>query len=143
MKMYNTNQQGVSAIAMVLILLLLGVLLLNNFNDILFSWRKQAVYERQYFQHYTLAASSLAWATQQHWPVPMAEWFCLEEKNEQLKACIKQASLAGFILLSGQSPSLTLYSLGIFDPLAGHENLTIRKGYWLDFCPEKADYSCD
>lgn len=128
-------------IALVMVLFLLGMLMLYGINALFLDVKKSLISERNYFNHYNQASSSLAWALQQHWLIPTKDWQCQKSGIYQISACVKRSIHADFVLIKGGSESLYLYWLALFDPATNL--LTAVKGNWLDFCPEKTNEYCE
>ncbi|QIQ21715.1 DUF2509 family protein [Zophobihabitans entericus] len=137
----NCDQQGFSAIALVLVLLLLGMLLLTGFYQSLFIWQKSDVYERRYFRSYNQASSGLVWGKLQSWNTPTESWQCQKELSLKLDVCVKQASFGGMIILKSIGQDLVLYHLAYYDSVT--QKLVSESGHWLDFCPERVGYDCE
>ncbi|MDF7666268.1 DUF2509 family protein [Orbaceae bacterium ESL0727] len=141
-RLIATNQQvGLSAIAMVMILMLLGIILLTGFHSLITSWQKSIVSELHYYARFNQASSALHWGSRQIWAEPTANWQCQIETNNQLHACIKSSSLTTdrYTLLRGGSADFYLYQLTHYD----NGKLKIEHGHWLDYCPEKRNMDCN
>lgn len=139
---YKTpNQSGFSAIVLVMILMIIGLTLLTAFNSLVTSWQKTILIEKDYYQQFNTARSSLHWAKTQKWEVPTTNWQCKEEVNLHLKTCIKKSKLkiGNFTLVRGEADKLYLYELASFN----NNKLIIDKGNWLDYCPEKKHSDCE
>lgn len=145
MKIIDTSfinkQSGLSVIAMVMILMLLGLILLTGFNLLITSWQKSIISELTYYPRFNQASSSLEWGRIQNWPPPTSTWQCQTEINHQFNACIKQSSLNtdNYILLRGGTNGFYLYLLTHYDG----SKLKIEKGHWLDYCPERRNVDCE
>lgn len=137
----NITFSGFSAIVMVFILMMIGLLLLTGFNLLINSWQKTVVMENLYYQKFNHASSSLTWALYQNWDAPTTSWQCAIESTYQLKACIKKSLLTvdNYVLVRGESRDFFLYTLAHFD----NNQLVVEKGHWLDYCPEKKSIDCE
>ena len=141
LKLTQNNENGFSAIIMVVILMIIGLLLLTGFNQLLMSWHKTIVMETRYYQRFNQASSALNWALTQDWQTPTEQWQCLTDTKYKLKACVKKSLLKvdNYQLLRGEADGLFLYSL---THLKGTK-LVVEKGHWLDYCPEKRSSDCE
>lgn len=145
MKIYsnqiNNKISGFSAIVMVLILMVVGLILLTGFHLLIISWQKTIVMESRYYQRFNQASSSLTWGIFQNWSSPTTDWQCLTEPTYQFKACIKKSLLIidNYILVRGEAEDFFLYALAYFEK----NKLIVEKGHWLDYCPEKKITHCE
>lgn len=137
----NITFSGFSAIVMVFILMMIGLIIVTGFNLLINSWQKTVIMENRYYQKFNHASSALTWALYQNWSVPTASWQCAIESTYQLKACIKKSLLTidNYVLVRGEAEDFFLYTLAYFD----NNQLVVEKGHWLDYCPEKRNYDCE
>lgn len=137
----QNNENGFSAIIMVVILMVIGLLLLTGFNQLLISWHKTIAMETRYYKRFNQASSALNWALTQDWQTPTDQWQCLKDTKYQLKACVKKSQLKvdNYQLLRGEADGFFLYSLAHFKGA----KLVVEKGHWLDYCPEKRSGDCE
>lgn len=133
------QQQGMSATAMLWVLLFFSLLVLSGSAAILMSIRKETANELYFYRHYHLAASSLSWGLMREWPEPHNTWQC--QVQPPLSVCFKHSSHKGLMLVRGVHGSIAVYALGQYQ--AETQHIHVKKGQWLDFCPEKNESDCD
>lgn len=108
MKIYSNHDRnypdGFSAICMVIILMVLGLMLLTGFNLLITSWQKSIIMERIYYTRFNHASSSLHWAIEQNWRPATIHWQCQIEPLYHFKGCIKQSQLLvdNYVLVRGE-----------------------------------------
>lgn len=132
---------GFSTLLMVIILTIVGLTLLTGFQATIDSLKKSYLIEIQHYRQFNQASSSLNWATKQIWQLPTDEWQCLSDAKYQLKACIKKSRLKvdNYTLVRTQTDEYYLYMLTHFE----NNQLSVEKGHWLDYCPEKKIVDCE
>lgn len=141
LRLHQNNENGFSAIIMVVILMVIGLFLLTNFNLLLISWQKTVVMENRYYRQFNQASSALNWALTQDWQTPTKYWQCLTDSKYHLKACVKKSLLKvdNYQLLRSEADGFFLYSLAHLNGT----KLVVEKGHWLDYCPEKRSSDCE
>lgn len=135
------KQRGGVAIAMVLLVLLLGSALLNATRQQLGAALSQVVDERQYLIDYHQALSALAWGQRLIWPLRQG-WRCQQQTQFGWRACLLSLD-NGEALLRGSA-------LADADALALWQWLRLEEGKrwrpqahgWLDFCPLSHPEAC-
>lgn len=134
-RQHNQSCSGYSAIAMVMILLVLGGILMSELNRFSFSWQKKVIKERAYYKGINHILSSITWATTLSWPQPTNSWQCQIDSIAILNACIRKAiiSTGDYTIIKGQFGQLKQYHLATYN----HGDLTIEQGHWLDYCPDR------
>lgn len=137
----TTQAEGFSSLIMVIILTIVGLILLTGFQALVNSLKKTYLIEIQHYRQFNQASSSLNWATKQIWQLPTDEWQCLSDAKYQLKACIKKSRLKvdNYTLVRTQADEYYLYMLTHFE----NNQLSVEKGHWLDYCPEKKIVDCE
>ena len=130
------------AIAMVLLILLLGSGLLHATRQQLDATLALVADERQYLLDYHQALSALAWGSALSWPQQQG-WHCQRQTPFGWHACLLlldngEALLRGAALRASGEP-LTLWQW--LEPMAGTGWHRQAHG-WLDFCPLAPSARC-
>lgn len=102
--------------------------------------QQQMQLQKQYYTHYHLAASVLAWGGKKIWQQELNEnWQCETSTSLHLSACIRKATAkkdnVNNVLVKGESGFVTLYLLTQFDKES--KKIDLKNALWLDYCPEK------
>ena len=123
------RQRGISSLALVLLLLLLGSLMLNGLNQQLTShiWRVNR--ERQGIRSTSDVSSAMELARYRIWPSePMVQ--CLQPAAEGVRSCLRIFA-DGSALLITASAEAALWRLGRVEG----EQVRFSPHGWSDFCP--------
>ncbi|NTX70130.1 DUF2509 family protein [Lelliottia amnigena] len=128
------RQRGMSSLALVLLLLIIGSLILTGLNQQLDSFTRIVSSERQLIQHQANAQSALEWGKSQLWPVSPN----LQCKNaRQGRACVRWLGNDRVLLIAG-SGSVMLWRGGEIQ----NGRVVFSPHGWSDFCPLKEDALC-
>lgn len=130
------RQRGVSSLALVLLLLLLGSLMLNGLNRQLTShvWRVNR--ERQGIRSAAEISSAMELARHRQWPSEPALQ-CLQPAAEGVRSCLRIFA-DGSALLIAASAETALWRLGRIEG----EEVRFSPHGWSDFCPLKESELC-
>lgn len=125
------NQQGNSALGMVLMLLLLGGLTLHVTRTQLSQGMVLVAEEQQHHQDFWQAQAALQWGLTQNWQATEG-WQCQLWTSQQWQSCLLRME-AGNALLSGQGEgrALRLWQWVSFQ----NHVLQPQKHGWIDYCP--------
>lgn len=129
------RQQGMSSLALVLLLLILGSLMLAGLNQQLAALTRIVSTERQAIQHQAIAQSALEWGRTLPWQTQDA-FTCRQHPQQPWRVCLR--ILEERTLLIASSGSVTLWRLG--EVMADGVHFTPRG--WSDFCPLKERTLC-
>ena len=129
------RQQGMSSLALVLLLLMLGSLMLAGLNQQLAALTRIVSTERQAIEHQAIAQSALEWGRTLSWQT-QAEFACRQHPQQPWRVCIR--ILEGRALLIASSGSVTLWRLGEVTTDGVH----FSPHGWSDFCPLKERALC-
>lgn len=123
------RQRGVSSLALVLLLLLLGSLMLNGLNQQLTShiWRVNR--ERQGIRSIADVSSAMELARHRRWPSE-PEMQCLQPTAEGVRSCLRIFADGSALLIAASAES-TLWRLGRVEG----EQVRFSQHGWSDFCP--------
>lgn len=130
------RQRGVSSLALVLLLLLLGSLMLNGLNQQLTShiWRVNR--EGQGIRSSAAVLSAMEAARHRRWPsAPLLQ--CLQPDDEGVRSCLRIFA-DGSALLIATSAEAALWRLGRVEG----ETVRFSPHGWSDFCPIKESALC-
>ncbi|WP_342323748.1 DUF2509 family protein [Kosakonia sp. BYX6] len=123
------RQRGMSSLALVLLLLLLGSLMLNGLNQQLTSHIWRVNHENQGIRYAAEIHAAMEWARRQPWlPQPVQQ--CLQPAGQNARSCLRIFA-DGSALLIVANAEATLWRL------ARVENNKVRflPHGWSDFCP--------
>lgn len=128
------RQQGMSSLALVLLLLVIGTLTLAGLNQQLDAFARIASGERQSILNHALAQSALEWGRNQIWPI-VPDVQC--RQAVQGRVCLRVTGDNRVLLIAGSSEFL-LWRGG-----AIQEGRVIFSPHgWSDFCPVKEAMLC-
>lgn len=130
------RQRGVSSLALVLLLLLLGSLMLNGLNQQLTShiWRVNR--EGQGIRSSAAVLSAMEAARHRQWPsAPVLQ--CLQPDAEGVRSCLRIFA-DGSAMLIAASAEAALWRLGRVEG----ETVRFSPHGWSDFCPIKESALC-
>lgn len=154
--MKQQQQRGTSTLAAIATLFAFGLFLLSALHRQLDNIQKITVEEQHHLRAFNQATSALNWGASQIWSFSLpwqrgAVWYCHEQPQYDLRACIRPSSLAGFFILRGEGQSLaTQPQLVLYQRVKLHsgegdrtEHRLIKAAHgWLDFCPERDAKFC-
>lgn len=130
------RQRGMSSMALVLLLLLLGSLMLHGLNVQLSShlWRVNS--EIKGIRHAAEVQSAMEWARQQTWASATALQ-CKQPDGLNVRSCLRLFA-DGSALLIVESAGIALWQRG---EVEGVKVRFLPQG-WSDFCPLKEEALC-
>lgn len=130
------RERGMSSLALVLLMLMLGSLMLNGLNQQLVTHIRRVSAESQSLRQYAQVQSAMAWAHVQNWhPEPALQ--CQQHSSEPWHACLRVFSDQSVLLTAG-SGEQRLWR-------GGHivQNTVVFSAHgWSDFCPRKESDLC-
>lgn len=128
------RQRGMSSLALVLLLLVIGSLTLTGLNLQLDAFTRMMSRERQLILQQANVQSALEWGKSQLWPVgPGIQ--C--EKGLQGRVCLRVTEDNRVLLIAG-SGELLLWRGGIIQD----GRVVFSRHGWSDFCPLKESALC-
>lgn len=128
------RQRGMSSLALVLLLLVIGSLTLTGLNLQLDAFTRMVSRERQLILHQASVQSALEWGKSQLWPVgPGIQ--C--KKGLQGRVCLRVTEDNRVLLIAG-SGELLLWRGGIIQD----GRVVFSRHGWSDFCPLKESALC-
>ena len=128
------RQRGMSSLAMVLLLLVLGTLILTGLNQQLTTFSALVGGEKSSIQQQATVQSALEWGRVQSWS---SETQVQCKKTPAWRVCLRQLSGARVLLIAGDSGLLLWRSGEIVDG-----NVRFSPHGWSDFCPLKESALC-
>lgn len=129
------RQQGMSSLALVLLLLILGSLMLAGLNQQLAALMRIVSTERQAIQHQAIAQSALEWGRTLPWQ-NQAEVTCRQHPQQPWRVCLR--ILEERVVLIANSGRVMLWRLG--EVKSG--KVVFSPHGWSDFCPLKEKALC-
>lgn len=131
------RERGMSSLAMVLLILLLGSLLLNGLNQQRVTHVRRVTTESMSLQQYAAAQSALEWGRMQSWHIT-PDLQCLQHRNEPWRACLRILADHRVLLIAG-SGEQRLWRGGHIE-----QNEVVFSAHgWSDFCPLKEAHLCE
>ena len=128
------RQRGMSSLAMVLLLLVLGTLILTGLNQQLTTFSALVGGEKSSIQQQATVQSALEWGRVQSWSSePQVQ--C--KMTPAWRVCLRQLNGARVLLIAGDSDLLLWRSGEIVDG-----NVRFSPHGWSDFCPLKESALC-
>ncbi|ENO0299825.1 DUF2509 family protein [Enterobacter asburiae] len=128
------RQRGMSSLALVLLLLVLGTLILTGLNQQLTTFSALVGGESRSLQQQATVQSALEWGRVQSWS---SETQVQCKKTAAWRVCLRQLSGARVLLIAGDSGLLLWRSGEIVDG-----NVRFSPHGWSDFCPLKESALC-
>jgi Tfp pilus assembly protein PilX len=137
------RETGNSALLMVLMLLLLGLMMLAGLSSHLAAQRQWGMKEVRSIVRYAGAQSALAWGERQHWSEQQG-WQCQTAVSSTQRACLYQIKgnevlLAGFLADDNSFDRLVLWRWGGLKK----GKFIARAHGWLDYCPLSDKTRCN
>ncbi|MEP9268096.1 DUF2509 family protein [Enterobacter asburiae] len=128
------RQRGISSLALVLLLLVLGTLILTGLNQQLTTFSALVGGEKSSIQQQATVQSALEWGRVQSWSSePQVQ--C--KMTPAWRVCLRQLNGARVLLIAGDSGLLLWRSGEIVDG-----NVRFSPHGWSDFCPLKESALC-
>lgn len=128
------RQRGMSSLALVLLLLVLGTLILTGFNQQLTTFSALVGDESRSLQQQATVQSALEWGRVQSWS---SEPQIQCKKTSAWRVCLRQLSEARVLLIAGDSGMLLWRAGEIVDG-----KIRFSPHGWSDFCPLKENALC-
>ena len=128
------RQRGMSSLAMVLLLLVLGTLILTGLNQQLTTFSALVGGEKSSIQQQATVQSALEWGRVQSWS---SETQVQCKKTPAWRVCLRQLSGARVLLIAGDSGLLLWRAGEIVDG-----KVRFSPHGWSDFCPLKESALC-
>lgn len=134
-----TNQRGLSALTMVLLLLAFGVFMLRGLHQQLNNNLHNVASEALAIRQFSAALSAQAWGMHRRW-TPAADWQCQQDNQRRWRACLRQDTLNqrtnGIVLAAQALPEDTQQPITVwrYGQQAG-DKLQFLPHSWSDFCP--------
>lgn len=130
-----SRQQGMSSLALVLLLLMLGSLMLTGLNQQLDALMRIVRADSQAIYHQAAAQSALEWGRTLPWPTD-SDAGCQQHPQQPWRACLR--ILAQRAVLIASSGGITQWRQGEVTA----EGVIFWPHGWSDFCPLKESALC-
>lgn len=131
------RQQGMSSLAMVLLILLLGSLLLNGLNQQRVAHIRRVTTESVSLRQYAGVQSAMEWGRVQQWHSEPALQ-CLSHPGEPWQVCLRILA-DNRVLLAAASGEQRLWRGGHIE----RNEVVFSPHGWSDFCPLKETALCE
>lgn len=129
------RQRGMSSLALVLLLLMLGSLMLTGLNQQLDALMRIVRADSQAIYHQATAQSALEWGRTLPWPSD-ADAACQQHLQQPWRVCLRILDERAVLIAS--SGSITLWRQGKVTA----EGIVFLPHGWSDFCPLKERALC-
>ncbi|MEB7933426.1 DUF2509 family protein [Enterobacter quasiroggenkampii] len=129
-----SRQRGMSSLALVLLLLVLGTLILTGLNQQITTFSALVGGESRSLQQQATAQSALEWGRVQRW-APELQIQC--KTTSTWRVCLRQLSEARLLLIASGNDLLLWRAGEIVDG-----NVRFSPHGWSDFCPLKESALC-
>lgn len=130
------RQRGMSSLALVLLILLLGSLMLNGLNQQRVTHIRRVKTESLSLQHYAAVQSALEWGRMQTWrPEPAVQ--CQPPPDDAWRVCLRILAENRVLLIAG-SGEQRLWRAGRIE----QDKVLFSAHGWSDFCPLKESELC-
>jgi len=130
------DERGISSLALVLLILLLGSLMLTGLNQRQHTHTQRITSESRALRHLADAHSALEWGRMQAWQMQPAVQ-CREHQRQPWRVCLRIFADRTLVLIA-ESGSETLWRSGVIR----ESNVTFSPHGWSDFCPFKEIAQC-
>lgn len=130
------RQRGMSSLALVLLMLMLGSLLLNGLNQQLKTHIRRVSTESQSLRLYAGVQSAMSWAGTLVWHTEPAMQ-CQQHTSQPWRACLRVLDDQTVLLTAG-SGEYRLWRRG----RVSENNIEFSPHGWSDFCPNKDVQLC-
>lgn len=130
------RQRGISSLALVLLILILGSLMLNGLSQQLNTHIRRVSTESEHLRQYAQVQSAMMWAQRLTWLREPALQ-CLQHPGEPWQACLRVLSDQTVLLTVG-SGKQRLWRGGRME----RNNVVFSAHGWSDFCPHKDTELC-
>ncbi|QLR44445.1 DUF2509 family protein [Enterobacter sp. RHBSTW-00994] len=129
------RQRGMSSLAMVLLLLVLGSLVLSGLNQQLNTFSVLVGGESRSLQSQAIVQSALEWGRMQHW-LPESDIQC-KQAQPPARVCVKLLSDERVLLIAGNNDLLSWRTGKVLEG-----QIIFSPHGWSDFCPLKESALC-
>ncbi len=130
------GERGISSLALVLLILVLGSLMLTGLNQRQRTHTQRITSESRALRQLAAAHSALEWGRMQGWQTqPTVQ--CREHNRQPWRACLRIFA-DRTLVLTASSGSETLWRSGEIR----ESNVTFSPHGWSDFCPFKEPGQC-
>ncbi len=123
------RQRGMSSLALVLLLLVLGSLMLQGLNQQQRALSTRVAVETRALREQASVHSALQWGKMQRWQVN-APLQCVQQPAQSWQVCLRRLSDDSLLLIAA-SGSMTLWQSGE----VSHDEAHFSPHGWSDFCP--------
>ncbi|MDU4353253.1 DUF2509 family protein [Phytobacter diazotrophicus] len=130
------RERGMSSLALVLLMLILGSLMLNGLNQQLKTHIRRVSTESEHLRQYAQVQSAMMWAQRHPWLREPALQ-CLQHPTEPWQACLRVFTDQA-VLLTVESGKQHLWRGGYIE----RNNVVFSAHGWSDFCPRKETALC-
>lgn len=130
------DERGISSLALVLLLLVLGSLMLNGLNQRQRTHTQRITSESRAMRNLAEAHSALEWGRMQAWQMQPAVQ-CRAHHSQPWRVCLRIFADRTLLLIAA-SGSETLWRSGAI----GESGVTFSPHGWSDFCPFKEISQC-
>ncbi|XWJ93394.1 DUF2509 family protein [Phytobacter ursingii] len=130
------RQRGISSLALVLLILILGSLMLNGLSQQLNTHIRRVSTESEHLRQYAQVQSAMMWAQRLTW-LRKPALQCLQHPGEPWQACLRVLS-DQTVLLTVRSGKQRLWRGGRME----RNNVVFSAHGWSDFCPHKETELC-
>ncbi|TGB77161.1 MULTISPECIES: DUF2509 family protein [unclassified Escherichia] len=130
------RERGVSSLALVLMLLVLGSLLLQGMSQQDRSFASRVTMESQSLRRQAIVQSALEWGKMHAWQVQQAVQ-CSQYAATGAQACLRRLADNKALLIAGYE-DVSLWRMG--EVIDG--NIVFSPHGWSDFCPLKEEALC-
>lgn len=130
------NQQGLGALGMVLMILLMGSLTLHGSQERLAQGMSLVADERQHYRDFWAAQSALQWGLTLSWPEPPG---CQQDRQQGWESCLQKVDDER-MLLKGRAAASEL-ALWRWVAQEGARLRPLPHG-WIDYCPLATAQRC-
>lgn len=130
------DERGISSLALVLLLLVLGSLMLTGLNQRQRTHTQRITSESRAIRSLAAAHSALEWGRMQPWQTQPAVQ-CREHSRQPWRVCLRIFADRTLLMIAA-SESETLWRSGTI----GDSGVTFSPHGWSDFCPFKEIGQC-
>ena len=130
------RQRGMSSLALVLLLLLLGSLMLNGLGQQLKSHLWRVNQENQAIRNAADVHSAMEWARRQAW-LPQPALQCLQLSGQSVRSCLRIFADGSALLIAANAQAI-VWRLGQVE----QNKVRFLPQGWSDFCPLQESALC-
>lgn len=130
------DERGISSLALVLLLLVLGSLMLNGLNQRQRTHTQRITSESRAMRNLADAHSALGWGRMQAWQMQPAVQ-CRAHRSQPWRVCLRIFADRTLLLIAASGSEILWRSGAI-----GESGVTFSPHGWSDFCPLKEIRQC-